>query len=374
MSHQSSIAIDTRWLAGLHSGVAKYLVGLIGALPEADPALAYHLFGTELPRRVKGVVHHPFSGYFQWGMENYWHFLRWPSPRTLGPDPDLWHFPNYSTMPTRRPYVTTVYDLAFERYPEYTEAETLKRLRKYLPATIAGAERVLAISEATKQAVIKQYGTPEDKIVVTHLAADKRFSRRLSAADRGKVLRRYKLQDPYFLAVGNLEPRKNLAALFKAYAAQKGRLDLRLAIVGGQGWYFDETKRLIGELGITDRVTFLGYVPDPDLPALYQGAEAFVFPSHYEGFGIPILEAMASGTPVVTSNTSSMPEVYGDAALAVDPENTAALSKALVRITDEPTLRKELVAAGRKRVKRFSWQRTAKETAAVYRDVLGDSR
>ncbi len=370
MSARRSVAIDTRWLAGAHSGVAKYLVALIEALPRADLDLAYHLFGTAPPRRVKGATHHEFSGYFQWGMENYWHFLRWPSPRTLGPSPDLWHFPNYSTMPTRRPYVTTVYDLAFERYPQYTEAETLKRLRKYLPRTIAGAQRVLAISQATKEAVMKQYGTPADKITVTHLAADERFFRRVSAAERKEVRKRYRIRDPYFLAVGTLEPRKNLAALFKAYAARKDRLDLRLAVVGGQGWYFDETKRLLSELGIADRVSFLGYVPDPDLPALYQGAEAFVFPSKFEGFGIPVLEAMASRVPVVCSNVSSLPEVSGDAALTVDPDDAAALGDALVRLADEPKLRKELTAAGREQARRFSWARTAKETAAVYREVL----
>jgi glycosyltransferase involved in cell wall biosynthesis len=185
---------------------------------------------------------------------------------------------------------------------------------------------------------------------------------------------KYSLPQEYVLAVGTLEPRKNLRTLLEAYAQLKPDQRQPLVVVGGQGWSFDETKALIGELGLTDEVSFTGYVPDEDLPALYAGCTTFVFPTHYEGFGIPVAEAMAVGVPVICSNTSSVPEVAGSAARMFDPNSAAELAEALKNVLGDARLRKQMAADSKRQGKRFSWLETARQTHAVYEQVLGGSR
>jgi glycosyltransferase involved in cell wall biosynthesis len=370
----STIGIDTRWLAIPASGIGQYITSLIRGLETVDRTNQYKLWGT--PAKYVSAPNFEnvsFQGKYQYAWENIWHLTKWPGADQIGPKTDLWHFTNYSTMPTSRPYVLTVYDLVQHYYPEYVAEKTLQRLQKYLPRSLEKAEHILTISEATKKSFIEVMGVPEEKITVTLLAAEQIFHDPISPETKRAVAEKYALPKDYVLAVGTLEPRKNLRTLLEAYALLKPDQRQPLVVVGGQGWSFDETKALIGELKLADEVIFTGYVPDEDLPALYAGATVFVFPTHYEGFGIPVAEAMAVGVPVICSNTSSVPEVAGPAGRMFDPNSSAELADTLKEVLGSRTLQDEMATASQAQGRKFSWQETARQTHAVYQRVLGGS-
>lgn len=370
----STIGIDTRWLAIPASGIGQYITSLIRGLEHIDQTNQYKLWGTPAKYvSASNFQNVPFQGKCQYAWENLWHFTKWPNADVIGPKTDLWHFTNYSTMPTSRPYVLTVYDLVQHYYPEYVAEKTLKRLQKYLPRSLEKAEHILTISEASKRSFVEVMGVPEEKITVTLLAAEQIFHDPVPATQRKAVAEKYSLPADYVLAVGTLEPRKNLRTLLEAYATLKSDQRQPLVVVGGQGWSFDQTKALIGELGLTQEVIFTGYVPDEDLPAIYAGSTVFVFPTHYEGFGIPVAEAMAVGVPVICSNTSSVPEVAGDAARMFDPKNVKELAEALQEVLGSSRIQKQMAADSKRQGQKFSWVETARQTHAVYERVLGGS-
>jgi len=205
-------------------------------------------------------------------------------------------------------------------------------------------------------------------------AAHTRY-RPMSLESVDPALKRYVIERPYILYVGSLEKRKNLPRLLEAYAYLRETLPgWKLVIVGGRKWKSDPIYKAVQRLGLEPHVIFTGFVAEEDLPALYNGADLFVFPSLYEGFGLPVLEAMACGTPVVTSNTSSLPEVAGEAALLVAPTDVKAIAAAMQRVLSEPDLAAELRRRGLERASQFSWERTARETLAVYERVLVDDQ
>lgn len=253
-----------------------------------------------------------------------------------------------------------------------TLAETLLA-RYWLPWIVHSLDAVITDSQCSKKDICEYLHMDEDKIMVVPASAGKQF-RPLDYTEVEKVTTRYHLTQPYILYVGALEPRKNLLRLVEAF----GRINLalpqyKLVLVGASRlWKNDRMTQLVAELGLQDRVIFTGYVPDEDLPAVYNGADLFCFLSLYEGFGLPVLEAMACGTPVVTSNTSSLPEVAGDAAMLVDPYDVDAIATAMRRVIEEPGLAQELREKGLARASQFTWEKTARETIAVYEKVLGE--
>jgi glycosyltransferase involved in cell wall biosynthesis len=243
-------------------------------------------------------------------------------------------------------------------------------VRLLLPGALRRAARVIAVSEATRAELLARYRLPAEKVHVVPEAAAPHFAPP-PPAEIARVRARYRLAGPYVLFVGLLEPKKNLGALLAAVArcrASGGWGAARLALAGEAGWG-DGLPAHVSRLGLDDAVSFLGPVPDGELPALYAGAEAFVFPSLWEGFGLPVLEAMAAGAPVVASRRGALPEVAGDAAVLTEPE-PAPLAEALARVLGDAGLRERLRAAGLERARAFSWQRTAAETLAVYRAAL----
>lgn len=364
------IGIDTHWLYEPASGVGQYILGLIAGLQSADPENDYTLWGTPTEVSAPNFRNRRFEGKYNWAWEIYWRYLKYPNADIVGPKVDLWHFTNYFVTPTKRPYVVTIYDMVHHYFPETVHGENLKRLRKYLPSALEHAAHIIAISEATKRSYVEVMGIPEEKITVTLLAADSEFNEPASAQSRQAVRAKYALPESYLLAVGNLEPRKNLKTLLHAYAQLKPDERIPLVVVGGQGWLFDETKALIGTLGLESEVIFTGYADREELPALYQEATAFVYPTLYEGFGIPPLEAMASGTPVLSSNAASLPEVVGDAAITFDPTDQQAMTEALRRVLSDTALRQQLADAGQRQAAKFSWEETARQTKKVYSDAL----
>jgi glycosyltransferase involved in cell wall biosynthesis len=230
---------------------------------------------------------------------------------------------------------------------------------------------VIAVSEATKRDIVRLTGTPETKISVIYEAADSLYRPVDDEQALARIRDQYRLPEQYALFVGTIEPRKNLPTLIRAYhgLVEKYKSSADLAIVGRRGWLYDDVYNLVEQLGIEDRVHFLGRVPTEDLLYLYNASSMLVLPSYYEGFGLPPLEAMACGVPVIVSDTSVMPEVVGDAALRVPHEDVEGFTVAMWRLLTDDDLRADMIAKGIKRVKCFSWERAARETLDVYEKV-----
>lgn len=286
---------------------------------------------------------------------------------------DLFHGPvNVLPLLLPCPGVVTVHDLAFLAYPEAYHPAKRRYLKLATALSVRRAARVIAVSAATRDELVRRLGVPERKVTVVHNAVDPAF-KPLPAAEIAAFRAEQELPERMVLFVGTLEPRKNLVGLLDAFARIAPETDAHLVVVGGKGWLYDEVFARLARLGLTERVRFAGFVPDAQLPLWYNAAEVFVYPSLYEGFGLPPLEALACGTSVVTSNASSMPEVVGDAALLADPDDPDALAAALRRLLSDPGLRTMLRERGLARAAVFSWARTAAATRAVYDAVL-DSR
>jgi glycosyltransferase involved in cell wall biosynthesis len=306
-----------------------------------------------------------------------WEQIAWPAEahrRSL----DLLHGMAFS-LPWRTPCpgVVTVYDLSFLQAPE-----RFPRLqRAYLAAQTAHscrvARRVVAISEAGRQDLHRLLRVPLDRIDVVAPGVEPRF-RPLPPETVAAFRAGQDLPTRFLLHVGTLQPRKNIPALIQAYARLLAESpdslgDLGLVLVGGQGWMTEEIFRQVVELGLGDRVRFAGYVPDAQLPLWYNAATILAFPSHYEGFGMPIAEALACGIPVVAANTSSIPEVAGEAALYFPPTDVPALASQLRRLLEDPALRTALGARGRKQVETMTWEQAGQAMLRVYQQALGEA-
>jgi len=268
--------------------------------------------------------------------------------------------------------VITVHDLTFLHYPQFITAESRAYYNRQIAGAVRRADHILADSHATQSDLISMLNVPGEKVTVVHLAADPAF-RPMDEDQVMPVVARYGLQPGFLLCVGTLEPRKNLPGLLEAYRLLLGVLDdfAPLVLVGGRGWLYDEIFERVEALRLGERVRFLHDVPDADLPGLYNAAGLLTTPSFYEGFGLPALEAMACGTPVVVSDRSSLPEIVGQAGRLVNPDDPHDLAQALAQVLTDGSLRERMRALGLERAAQFSWERTARETLAVYRRVLG---
>jgi glycosyltransferase involved in cell wall biosynthesis len=263
--------------------------------------------------------------------------------------------------------VVTIPDMQQEDHPEYFS--TIER-RIFLPLmrqAARNAAHILTISEYAKTRIVATYDVSEARVTVTPLAADARFSIGVPATEMMRAQQAHGIRAPYILSVATLHRHKNLDLLIDAFRAlrESGEHAMHLVLVGLSGTATEQLRTRIGAEGLGEVIRITGFVPDADLPALYQGASVFVLPSRYEGFGIPVLEAMASGTPVITTTATSLPEVAGDAAVLIDPDDTAGLVAALHRIVADQAYRTELIGRGRERATTFSWERTAALTLAA---------
>jgi glycosyltransferase involved in cell wall biosynthesis len=288
---------------------------------------------------------------------------------------DVLFAPNFVPPPTRvRRLVVTVHDLAFKRFPR-TAPHGTKWWLSRLDRALGRATRIIAVSESTRRDILELCPVDPERVVVVALGVDRSVFRPPLQRDVAAVRSRFDIQGPYLLYLGGIEPRKNLPALLAAFA----RLPEQplLVIAGGGVEWNPQGSNLLGDAlaelpdGVRARIRRTGYVSEPEKVALLGGAEAFVYPSLYEGFGLPVLEAMASGTPVVTSNVSSLPEVAGEAAVLVDPADPASIAGGIERILSDTPLRSRLVTAGLERAERFTWERTAAATARVLHDAGG---
>jgi glycosyltransferase involved in cell wall biosynthesis len=272
------------------------------------------------------------------------------------------------------PIIATIHDLAFEHLPETFTRRGQMQLRLTVRRTARRAGRIITVSEFSRQDIIRTYHLPPDKIAVTYNGVGDRFTPHpASSSEAADIRRRFGIERDYLLAVGSLQPRKNLARLVRAYArlrAERANFTHQLVIAGRKLWLAEEVFTEIERQCCARDVIVTDYVADEELPALYRGAAALVYPSLFEGFGLPPLEAMACGTPVVTSNTSSLPEIVGEAALMVDPTDEAALTRGMLEVISDERLRARLREAGCERARRFTWRAAAEKTLGIYKEVL----
>lgn len=304
-----------------------------------------------------------------------WHYLPIKYNQLFKREVELTHFFNFIVPPRIEGKVmNTIYDLTFEFYPETMDKRNLRRIKRDLAYSLERPDKIITISEATKQDMIQHLRVDPSKIEVIYCGVDfKHFNEVRNNSQ--SVREKHQLPDQYVLYMGTLEPRKNIETLIEAFKRFKVEGDesnaqMKLVLAGKKGWLYEGIFKKIQELGLEDDVVDLGYIDEVDKPALYQMAECFVFPSIYEGFGIPVIEAMAAGTPVITTNVSSLPEVVGEAGLLVDPKDTIALAESMHQLTTNEIKKQELIQKGYAQAQKFSWETSAEKLYKVYKELL----
>jgi glycosyltransferase involved in cell wall biosynthesis len=372
--------IDVSPAVNAKAGMGRYAASLAQALAAGHPG-EVHLFANatghaEWPPTLTSLPHTSVRlGYKPWRMAvlaGQIGFMGWDR---LLPGPEVFHATEHLLVPLRgTPTVLTVHDLIFRLFPQHHKKLNYWYLNLAMPLFVRRADHIIAVSETTKRDLIRHYGTPEGKISVIYEAAAPHFRPQPPATVAG-VRRRYGLPERYLLTVGTIEPRKNLARLVEALAIlRRDDPALQLVVVGAEGWLTGGFHEAIEAHGQGDAVIRPGYVPDDDLPAFYAGAAATVMPSVHEGFGLPVLEAMACGSPVACSHTSSVGEIAGDGAVTFDPHDVESMVAALRRLLADADLRAMLVERGARRAAGFSWDRAAHETWAVYQQTAAGRR
>ena len=375
------ICVDISPAVQGHAGIGRYAQELLTSLTQVDAANEYLAFYNgparaqvpaplaALPRRRTRLPNKVWQAEVALA-----HLLHWPHDR-LFRGVDLFHATdNLLPYLGRVKSVFTLYDFAFHHYPETLSAPNRRYLLSMMPRFLRAADRVIAISASTKRDALRVYGLDDSRVTVVYAGVRASFRPAPSAA-RAAVAQKHNLPARFILALGTIEPRKNLVTLLEAYRWLKTRgLGLKLVVAGRVGWLAQATLQRLRSLGLEGEVLLPGYIPDEDLPALYSAAALLAYPSLYEGFGLPVLEALACGTPVVCSDASSLPEVAGDAALMVNPLDVAAWGQAITRVLADEDLREEMRIKGLAQAARFSWERAAQETLAVYGSLSATRR
>jgi glycosyltransferase involved in cell wall biosynthesis len=381
------IGIDYTSAVTQGAGIGRYTRELIRALLAVPADHRYTLvyaspqplqpaanpLRSDLPAAVR-LRRIPFHD--KWLMRA-WHRLRLPIPIELVTGRvDLFHSPDFTLPPTLPgvPTLLTVHDLSFIRDPDSAWPSLRVFLERAVSRSVKRATHVLADSQATRDDLVDIWHTPAEKITVLYSGVEPRFRPIRDRAQLDQIREKYRIEPkPFILAIGTLQPRKNYKRLIEAFALLANEppfKTLQLIIAGGRGWLFDDIFTHVKQFGLEDRVRFPGFIADEDLPALYSAADLLAYVSLYEGFGLPALEAMACGTPVVGSNVSSVPEVIGSAGLQVDPRDVDAIADALKRMLTQADLRERSIAAGIERAKQFTWEQSAQQLLSIYAQLL----
>jgi glycosyltransferase involved in cell wall biosynthesis len=361
-------------------GIGRYVRELVTALATEDQTTRYQLFvaGATSPQLPAS-----FGQNFTWKptrlspkwLARIWHRARIPLPvESFTGRLSLFHATDFVLPPTLPsvPTLLTVHDLSFVRVPEAASPRLKTYLDRVVPYSAKRASHILADSQATKDDLIELYHVPAEKVTVLLSGVHERFQR---IHDTNRLLttrRRYNIGEaPYIFSVGTVQPRKNYGRLIQAAAQlRQAGYDINLVIAGGRGWLEDPIYETIRTTNMQDHVRFIGFADEADLPTLYSGAFCCAIPSLYEGFGLPVLEAMACGAPVITSNVSSLPEVAGDAAVMIDPYDLDGLIHALKQLLDDKALHTSLVSKGYERAKLFTWEKSARQLRSIYGKLL----
>jgi glycosyltransferase involved in cell wall biosynthesis len=365
--------------AAVHSkaGIGRYAESLARALIAREPR-RFSLFYNRGPHTLPpaGLEAVPActlrAGYKPWRMAVWMgQLVRVPFNR-LVPGAELFHATEHLLPPLRDiPTVLTVHDMIFKLFPEHQKSLNYWYLNATMPMYCRRAHAIITVSESSKRDIVAHYDIAPERVTVVYEAAAPEFLCGSQAAME-HARKRYALPEHFLIHVGTIEPRKNLSRLIEALHLLRERgLEIPLVVVGAKGWLYNQLFRRLKELEIGDNILFPGYVAANDLPALYSAATAAVMPSVYEGFGLPVLEAMACGIPVISSDTSSLPELGGEAAFYFDPYDLGGMVDAIRAVWTDADLRADMTLRGLEQAAKFSWQRAADETLRVYEDVLG---
>lgn len=365
------------------AGINGYIFELLNRLPAlAEPELEFVAYLHDAAFRAPTGLQVERS---RWDTSNPWRRIFWEQTALARKSPqfDLLHAMAFAVpLAAACPTVVTVHDLSFMRFPDAFRPLNRIYLSTFTRLSVKRARRVIVGAESTRRDVIELCAGRPERIVTVPYGVSDAFTPAAGEPGRAQVeafRQRKGLPEQFILYLGTLEPRKNIGALIDAYGLLRARQGSagapaggapKLVIVGGKGWFYENLFTQVARLGLIDDVLFTGYVPTEELPSWYRAAAVFVYPSLFEGFGLPVLEALACGTPTITSNVSALPEVTGDAAILVDPHDKEALVNAMQRVLCDPDLRRGLSEAGPRQASRFPWSRTASETIAIYRDVL----
>lgn len=372
------IGIDVRWIGReANGGLATYLKALITHLGSADSVNRYTVYFPDaraqadtdyLPPHFKTTVLRPASPWIQLPIGLPWELVRRPV--------DILHVIAVAPPVCPVPIVQTLNDVAWETNPELFPKLMRLRLSMLVPLTAKHARKIITVSEFSKKEIMKFYGIPDEKIVVTYHGVDPVYQPCQDTNALAGLREKYGIAKDFILYVGKIYARKNLARLVRAFATLKRDTALphQLVLVGNQTWLSDEILTAVRELGRENEILLVGEVPLADVPLFYSAASLFVYPSLCEGYGLPPLEAMACGTPVVASNATSIPEVVGDAAVLVDPYDERALAKAMFDVLNQPGLSQQLIERGFKRVRDLSSHVMATQVIDLYREVVEGPR
>lgn len=357
------IAIDIQTTLGQPTGFGFYVSNLVEALKKVDPNDEFALI------RPAGETDFSTPRRFIWDQFTF--------PRKARKAKvDLLHQPCFSVpFIFHGPSVVTIHDIICILFPENIPFASKMFYSRWMPFSYRKATKFITISNSTKEDIVRVLKIPEEKITVVYNSYDESFTIPTSSAKIQAVLKKYKIPGDYVLHVGTLEPRKNLNFLidvFSAVLARPENKNLHLVIAGKKGWFYEGLFEKVRERQLENKVIFTGYIDNEDKPALYKGARIFAFPSMYEGFGLPPLEAIASGVPVISSNTSSMPEVIGDAGILISPKDTKKWIEAITRVNTDDELRDKMKEKNKIQAKKFSWDKAARETVEVYRRAVSE--
>jgi glycosyltransferase involved in cell wall biosynthesis len=366
------IAIDARKLHDY--GIGTYVRNLVSGLARQDGDDTYILLCREADQAYARSLGPRFEALVETA-GNYSIREQISVPLALArARVDLFHAPHYVVSPlVRCPFIVTIHDCIHLRFPQYLpNRAAYLYARLVMTQSARRAKKVLTVSRASKEDILRYLRVPAEKVEVVYNALDERLAAPPTDVDLQRVRDRYLLTSPFILYTGNVKPHKNIERLLDAFHLVRktpGLEDVKLVIIGDEISKYAALRRATHRYNLHKFVRFLGFLPDETLAIVYRLAGVFVFPSLYEGFGLPPLEAMASGTPVVTSNVSSLPEVVGDAALLVDPTDPSAIADAMRRVLTDPILAAEMSARGLARARTFSWEQAATRIRAIYQDV-----
>jgi len=368
------IGFDMGPIGKNRTGVGNYCFSLLKALLELPDAPEIHGLATCLHRPALNSLSSQASckhvAIPTRAMYALWNATGLPAVESLVGNVDVYHATNYFLPPSRRARrVLSIHDLAFLVHPEWCSPKVSGPFSRRIHRFAQEADLILAMSKATKGDIVRRLDVAEAKVRVTYEAANASLQPVPGNEAMGQVAERFGIRGPYLLFAGTIEPRKNVFGLIQAFQRLAGSAPHQLVLAGAQGWNAKDTLSAMADPAVASRITRTGFVSTDDLAALYSAADAFVFPSFYEGFGLPVLEAMTCGCPVIASNTSSLPEVCGDAAVYCDPGDVESITGAIDRVLNDANLRARMIAAGHNRTQRFTWRSCAEATLAAYREA-----
>lgn len=376
------IGIDVTSAMMQGGGIGRYTRELVQATLAQDTAHEYVLFSAPPPAgksldalfSANERVTHKIAPVSEQWLYRMWYRARLPiSVQRFTGKLDLFHSPDFVLPPVggNIPTLLTVHDLSFVHFPEVYPEVLVNYLNKVVPWSVERATHILADSEATKQDLMEIWRVPNEKVSVLYSGVSEAFEKVEDAGRITAVRQKYNLGDaPYLLSVGTVQPRKNYQMLIQAFAPLADKFPHNLYIAGGKGWLYDEMMAEIEKQGLTERVCFIGFVDDADLPTLYSAADLYLFPSIYEGFGLPMLEAMACGVPVIASNVSSLPEVGEETAVMLPSHDLLQWTQKMDTLLSDSEQRQKMVAAGLQQVRKFSWKKASAQLLSIYQTLL----